>query len=162
MAIPFIVHWPKGLTPGITDVLLSVPDVLPTAMGLAGLSNDIPADIEGTDFSNLVQNPKNSKVEKPENILLMLGNSRGLYSEKYTLCLQEYKKQWDKRKGKKIAKAFVYDNINDPYQLHKIELKEVPELAKKLLVDLGKQLKKTNDPWYQKRKYDDLMVYPEE
>lgn len=162
MAIPFIVHWPKGLTPGITDVLLSVPDVLPTAMGLAGLSNNIPADIEGTDFSNLLQNPKTSNIEKPENILLMLGNSRGLYSEKYTLCLQEDKKQWDKRKGKKIAKAFVYDNINDPYQLHKIELKEVPELAKKLLVDLGKQLKKTNDPWYQQRKYDDLIVYPKE
>jgi len=159
MAIPFIVHWPKGLQAGISDVLFSVPDVLPTAMGLAGIGNQIPEDIEGTDFSTLIESPTTSKVKKPESILLMLGNSRGVYTDRYTLCLQENKKQWDKKKGSKIAQAFIYDNLKDPYQLNKIDIKDNPKVAKNLLNYLGKLLKKTNDPWFQKKKYKHLIPY---
>ena len=111
MAIPFIVHWPKGLTPGITDVLLSVPDVLPTAMGLAGLSNNIPADIEGTDFSNLLQNPKTSNIEKPENILLMLGNSRGSIFRKVYPLFTGRQKAMGQKKRKKNSQEHLYTTI---------------------------------------------------
>jgi len=161
MAIPFIVHWPKGLKAGgISDLLLSVPDVLPTAMGLAGLETKIPSTIEGTNFSELLKNPSTSKVEKPKGILLMLGNSRGILTNNYTLCLQENKKQWDKKEGTKLAETFIYDNVNDPYQLHKIPLEDKPKVAEQLLQQLGVQLKKTNDPWFQKKKYKDIIPYP--
>jgi len=160
MAIPFIVHWPKGLKAGINDVLLSVPDVLPTTMGLAGFKSEIPEEVEGTDFSELLKNPKTDKVKKPEGILLMLGNSRGILTNEYTLCLQENKKQWDKKEATKLAESFIYDNVNDPYQLQKIDLEENPKVAKKLLIQLGTQLKKTNDPWFQQKKYSEVIPYP--
>lgn len=158
-AIPFIVHWPKGLKANINDILLSVPDVLPTTMGLAGLSDKIPSAVQGTDFSELLTNPSSTKIKKPEAVLLMLGNSRGVLTKRYTLCLRENKKQWDKKEGTKLAETFLYDNIEDPYQLKKISLDERPEVAKELLTKLGGLLKKANDPWYKNRKYNNMIPY---
>lgn len=161
MAIPFIVHWPKGLKAGgVNDILLSVPDVLPTTMGLAGLANKIPPEVQGTNFSELLSNPLTKDVKKPEAILLMLGRSRGLLTNRYTLCLQEGKDQLSKKKGTNLTKTFLYDNIEDPYQLHKISLNERPDVSKALLKRLGEQLKMANDPWFQKRKYSDVIPYP--
>ncbi|WP_366186143.1 sulfatase [Flavobacterium ovatum] len=160
MAIPFVVHWPKGLKAGIQDLMLSAPDVLPTAMGLAGLSQQIPNTVQGTNFSDLLQNPKTTTVKKPEAILLMLGNSRGVLTDRYTLCIEENKTPWDKKEVKDLARTFIYDNKNDPYQLKKISFKEQPEVAKKLLVQLGEKLKMANDPWYKSKKYNDLIPYP--
>lgn len=157
MAIPFIVHWPKGLKAGISDVLLSVPDVLPTAMGLAGLESQIPQDIEGKNYATMLTNPETTSIEKPKNVLVMLANARGVYSEKYTLCVQQ-----DKKDKKDIASTFLYDNLNDPYQLNKISLHTLPEIASDLLKDLGMLLKTTNDPWYQNKKFKELIVYPKE
>ena len=160
MAVPFIVHWPKGLKANINDILLSVPDVLPTTMGLAGIGDKIPATVQGTNFAPLLQNPKTSSIKKPTGVLLMLGNSRGILTDRYTLCLKENKKQWDKRKGTALAETFLYDNQEDPYQLKKISLKERPEVAKRLLKQLGEQLKHANDPWYKEQKYSDVIPYP--
>ncbi|WP_282080413.1 sulfatase family protein [Aquimarina algiphila] len=158
-AIPFIVHWPKGLKSGIKDVLFSVPDVLPTVMGLAGISNQIPKKVEGTDFSSLLTDKENSTVKKPKAVLLMLGNSRGVLTDRYSLCLRENKKQWDKKEATKVAEAFIYDNLEDPYQLNKIDIKDKPKLAGELLVELSKLLKKTNDPWFQEKRYKNIIPY---
>ena len=160
LSVPFIVHWPKGLKADITDVLFGATDVLPTAMGLAGLSNQIPSEVEGTNFAGLLLNPENNSVKKPEDVLIMLGNSRGIFSGKYTLCLEENKKQWDTDKGTEISEAYLYDNINDPYQLNKIDLKTLPEVSSKLLKSLGEKLKMSNDPWFQQKKYSNLIPYP--
>lgn len=158
LAIPFIAHWPKGLSTSTEDVIFSVPDVLPTVMGLAGLGSKIPSDIEGTDFSSLLVESQ-LKVKKPEAALIMLGNSRGVHTTKYTLCLKENKKPWDKHDVKTIEEAYFYDNIADPYQKHKIKLESNPEVSKVLLNHLGILLKKTNDPWYQSKKHKDLIPY---
>ncbi|GAL82068.1 choline-sulfatase [Algibacter lectus] len=120
MAIPFVVHWPKGLKAGINDIMIGAPDVLPTAMGLAGLENDIPTEVQGTNLSDVLKNPKTSKIEKPQALLLMLGNSRGILTDRYTLCIQENKRPWDKKETKKLAATFIYDNLEDPYQLNRI------------------------------------------
>jgi len=152
-AIPFIVHWPKKLKSGITDVLFSVPDVLPTTMGLAGIANKIPKEIQGTDFSSIIKNDKNSQVKKPKAILFMLVNSRGVLTNRYTLCLKENAKK------RTIIEAFLYDNKEDPYQLNKIKLSDKPKVTKELLLELSKLLEKTNDPWFQEKKYQELIPY---
>jgi arylsulfatase A-like enzyme len=100
MAIPFIIHWPKGIKKGISDVLLSAPDVLPTTMGLVGLEANIPAVVQGFNFADLLKNPQNSKIKKPESLLLMLSHSRGVLTDRYTLCINEkiknQPKSWEK------------------------------------------------------------------
>jgi arylsulfatase A-like enzyme len=159
LAIPFIVHWPKGLKPGTTDVLFSVPDILPTTMGLAGIGQRIPKAIEGSDFSSIVLNQEASTIEKPEAILLMLGNSRGVMTERFTLCLKENKKQWGKMEATSIEEAYLYDNIEDPYQLTKVKIEDVPEVSEKLLKELARLLEKTNDPWFQEKRYSNIIPY---
>ena len=155
MAIPFIVHWPKGLKKGISDVLLGAPDVLPTIMGLAGLEAKIPTDVQGINFADLLKNPQTSKVKKPESLLLMLSHSRGVLTDRYTLCVNENKKSI-----KEIGETFIYDNLKDPYQFNKISLDKDPEVAKILLAHLGEKLKMANDPWYQTKKFNHLIPYP--
>jgi len=161
LGIPLIVHWPNKLKGGqINDVLFSVTDVLPTTMALAGLSKSIPETVEGKDFSQLLTNPLASTIEKPEGVLLLLGNSRGILTNRYTLCLRQNKKPWEAKEAKGLEKAYLYDNEKDPYQLHKIKLEQLPEVSKKLLALMGDELKRTNDPWYQRKLYSDLIIYP--
>ncbi|GAA4232826.1 sulfatase [Postechiella marina] len=160
LAIPFIVHWPKGVKSGINDVLFGAPDVLPTAMGLAGLKEEIPSDIEGVNYASLLLDNKAEKVTKPEAVLIMLGNSRGVMTKRYTLCVQENKKPWNSDEGSKVEEAYYYDNLNDPYQLNKIKLQTNPEVSKFLLSSLGALLEKTNDPWFKKKRFNDLIIYP--
>ncbi|MFS4493423.1 sulfatase [Maribacter sp. 2308TA10-17] len=157
LGIPFIVHWPEKLKGGqVNNVLYSVTDVLPTTMGLAGLKQKIPERVEGTDFSELLTDPLSTEIRKPEGVLLMLANSRGILTDRYTLCLKQNKKLLE---AKELEAAYLYDTQEDPYQLKKIPLDERPEIAKKLLVLLAKELKRTNDPWYQQKKYDNILPY---
>ncbi|MGA9637733.1 sulfatase family protein [Flavobacterium sp.] len=155
MAIPFIVHWPKGLKKGIADVLIGAPDVLPTVMGLAGLESKIPTEVQGLNLAELLINPTTTKIKKPESLLLMLSHSRGVLTDRYTLCVNENKKA-----TKELGDTFIYDNLKDPYQFTKISLDKEPEVAKMLLSQLGQRLKQANDPWYKTKKFNDLILYP--
>jgi len=139
-AIPFIVHWPKGLQPRTTNLLLSVPDILPTVMGLSGLKNNIPKTIEGSDFSSYLLNESTSTIKKPIASLLMIYNARGVLTDRYTLVIQK------KNVKKEHVESFIYDNEKDPYQLNKLQLDEIPKISKKLLKELAILLKQTNDP----------------
>lgn len=158
LAIPFIVHWPSKIQSGLTDILFSVPDVLPTVMGLAGLANDIPAEIQGINFASLLLKEQGA-VEKPEAALILLENARGVLTERYTLCITiPYGDDGQVKKGI-LKEAFIYDNVNDPYQLNKINFEDRPEVSKQLLANLGQLLKNTNDPWFQNRYFDTLITY---
>lgn len=162
LGIPFIVHWPKSLKgDSVQDVLFSVTDVLPTVMGVTGLGDQVPTSIQGKDFSKLLLGTDTIAVEKPEGVLLMLGNSRGILTNRYTLCLKQNKKPWDKQKASEIEVAYLYDNQEDPYQFTKLKLSERPKIAENLLSLLGSKLKEANDPWYQLKLYPDLIVYPD-
>ena len=44
--IPFLIRYPGKLEPGVKDLILSTPDIMPTVLGLSGLSNEIPDSLE--------------------------------------------------------------------------------------------------------------------
>ncbi|MDO6807556.1 sulfatase [Zobellia galactanivorans] len=158
LAIPFIVHWPKGIKAGgINDVLFSVPDVLPTVMGLAGMGQKIPEAVQGYDFSPLIIPSSDTSIEKPKGVLLMLTKSRGILTDRYTLCVEQ---KADRRNRTPDDKdIYLYDNLKDPYQLKRLGLDERPQEAAALLQLLGSELKRTNDPWYQQKKFKDVIRY---
>ena len=161
IAVPFIVHWPNGVKANINDILLSATDILPTTMGLAGLGEKIPSEVQGKNLANSILNPSFNHEERSDAALLMLNNSRGVLTNRYTLCIQEEMNE-EKNEETYLIDSFLYDNLKDPYQLNKINLNEKPEVAKELLTKLGKLLKKANDPWFQKRKHDTIILYPKE
>jgi uncharacterized sulfatase len=90
--IPFIVRWPERMKPGTSDLMLSVPDMMPTLLGLMGLKDRLPAGVEGTNFSkSFMGQPQ----ETPEFVLYFnplfdsaLGGMRGLRNSRYTFVIQ--------------------------------------------------------------------------
>ena len=154
IAIPFIVHYPGMLEPGVNTSLFGAVDVLPTILGLAGMADKISDEIKGEDFSKKLRAPSDKALGK-EAVLLMLGRERGIYTEEYTFCVTEDEER------QAIADVYLYDNHADPYQLNRLGREEKPELVNEMLITLGKKLKEAGDPWYALRKYGEYIVYPD-
>jgi arylsulfatase A-like enzyme len=148
--IPFIIKWQSKLQHRVEDLILSVPDVMPTLLGLAGLEDKIPGEVQGNDYSaNLYQ--KSSGInEKSGSALYINAKSRGIYTGKYMFVVEE--------KSGKVSKSYGYDNARDPYQLNKIPFENLQngEVLKKQLAQL---LKETNDSWFQKKICNDFLLY---
>ena len=53
MNIPFLVRFPDKIQPRVDDLLLSAPDIMPTVLGLCGLGDSIPAEVQGRNFAPL-------------------------------------------------------------------------------------------------------------
>lgn len=132
--VPFIVRWPGHLRPRTDDLLLSAPDVMPTLLGLAGLGRNIPAGVEGVDYSDLLLGKET--IARPDSALYYQEDKRGVRTHRYTFAMEtECKKKSgqivinDGRFGREVL--HLYDNQNDPYQLNNIVLEE-PGIAREL------------------------------
>ena len=120
--MPFVIRYPNVVTKGaILDVPLSVIDIMPTLLGLAGVP--IPDTVEGVDLSLIM---KGSTGDAPESVLIMnpcpfsIGDKRGY--DQYP----DYKGMRIEYRGV-ITTQYTYvhtidqpwllfDNTNDPYQ----------------------------------------------
>lgn len=140
--MPFIIKWPGKIKPGTDDLLLSVPDIMPTVLGLMGMNKDIPAEVEGVDYSGIFSG---QEVERPDSALYFFAKPeddtekrRGVRTHTHTfvICYNN--------KGEK--ESFLYDDINDKYQMTNIYGQD-KELEKDLIEKLRKILVKTNDPF---------------
>ena len=55
LRVPFLIRWPGELKPRHDDLLLTVPDIMPTTLSLMGLHAGIPKEAQGTDYSSLLR-----------------------------------------------------------------------------------------------------------
>ena len=150
--IPFIVKWGKKLQHRVEDLMISVPDVMPTVLALSGLENEIPETVQGVNYSDIITQKK-TKVNKPESVLYIDYNSRGLYTGSHTFIVQTSDKV-------NFEEAYYYDNEKDPYQLHKITGEEMDKtLVEKWKKDLVTQLKAIDDKWAQKKICGNYLQY---
>lgn len=53
MNVPFLVRFPNKIKPRVDDLMLSSPDIMPTLLGLAGLADSIPAEVQGRNYAPL-------------------------------------------------------------------------------------------------------------
>ena len=149
---------------------MSTPDIMPTVLGLCGLGDSIPAEVQGRDFSSIflkddatVGNVRptgalyiqNMDGEKDENGLIQtyFPASRGIKTAKYTLAL------YIDRKTKQLKKSLLFDDENDPYQLKNLPLDEHKEVVEQLYREMGAMLKEINDPWYTEKILSDRIPY---
>jgi arylsulfatase A-like enzyme len=121
--VPFLLRHPRAIAPGtVVRNPISVIDVMPTLLGLAGV--EIPDAVEGVDLSGYVSA---ATRDAPDSVLLMnpcpfsVGDPRspdqfphfkgmrmeyrGLRTSRYTY-VRTIDRPW-----------LLYDNENDPYQL---------------------------------------------
>ena len=112
--IPLIVRWPGHLPAGhVSDLLVGVVDHAPTLLGLAGIP--VPAEMNGLDLSDALLGRSDGH---PGSALIAeyvsFGQSslyqpwRGVRTARYTYA------RWLQ------GGAILYDNQEDPYQLHNL------------------------------------------
>lgn len=116
--VPFLAYWPKGLGLGGRKLStpLVAPDIMPTLLGLCGLA--IPATVEGLDRSAWLRG-KEPESDRAALITCVTPfgewtrgkggrEYRGLRTVRYT-----YVRTLD-------GPWLLYDNQEDPYQLHNL------------------------------------------
>lgn len=140
--IPFIVHYPKKIKPKTDDLLISVPDYMPTMLGLIGLGDKVPAAVEGVDYSNVFFN---EEVARPDKQLYFgsepsnpSSGTRGFRNEDYTFAVVK------NDNGDKFY--YLYNDKKDPYQMKNL-WGENSNFDAKMEQELQDLLKSMNDPW---------------
>ena len=140
--VPFIIRWPGHIEPGQDNLLLGTPDIMPTLLGLTGLSEQIPDVVEGTDYAATLLGESNSRPQSafyihPNVYDPMLADRRGVRTDQYTFVVS-------RQSGEETM--ILHDNLADPFQLKNI-VKEQPTVVNRMRELLNQWLIKTNDPW---------------
>lgn len=167
MNVPFMVRYPGKLQPRVSNLLLSSPDIMPTVLGLAGLDQNIPQEVEGHDYSMHFMNPRN-RMALPQSALYIrnvngdknkeglitsyVPVSRGVKTHEYTLAI-------DIDKNGKIKKTFFFNDQKDPYQMKNLPFNPKGKVEKELLRQMASLLKQANDPWYKNHILSDIIPY---
>ncbi|MHC4069979.1 MAG: sulfatase family protein [Planctomycetota bacterium] len=142
MRIPLLIRFPGRIQPRSDDLLISVPDIYPTLLDLMGFKNDIPAEVQGVSHAKLLTNGSGFRPDAQLYMWVPKGKPsygrRGVRTSRFTMMTQKM--------PDKPIKAFLYDNVSDPYQLKNIA-EESPDVIKELTAKLNVILKKLDDPW---------------
>lgn len=152
LGIPLIMYLPSKIRHHIDDTLFSVPDFMPTILGVLGLQKYIPRSLDGTDFSAQLLDPDAAKSDRKSSLYYGKGDEFGVRTHQYTYAINA--------QGELIA---LFDNKRDPYQLSLLSLDGIPtEDATFLKSELGGWLKHIQHMWYQQKKFPDMINYPRE
>jgi arylsulfatase A-like enzyme len=149
--VPYLIRFPRRLRHRLEDLMISTVDIMPTILGLMGLSGRIPSTAAGRDFSRELISGDWSDHPKPKSALFLgFGNRfKGVRTDRYSLQINE------------DGEPLVWDNTMDPYQVHPIPLAGIPEPEGEFLRgELGRWLKESNDPWFRERRFASLIKYP--
>ena len=141
IGIPFIIRWPGNIEPGRDDLLLSVPDYMPTLLGLMGLSDEVPSGVEGTDYSAALVG---QRVERPTSAPYL--NMRDGGDEYGARGLRTHRHTFVVRRTKEAEETILYDNEKDRYQLENIADRNAA-LVLELRRELNGWLRRAGDEW---------------
>lgn len=134
--IPFIVRYPGVLTHRKDNLLLNVPDIMPTLLSLMGMPEAIPADVEGRDHAAILRGEGGTRPEASLFIGALKYNPvRGIRTERYTYIARI-------SSGKRSVE--LYDNERDKFQMTNIAGTD-SALEKDLSRMLNDLLARTND-----------------
>ena len=68
MNVPFLVRYPGKIQPRVDDLMISSPDIMPTLLGLCGLGDSIPVEVQGRNFAPLFFDEK-ADIVRPTGAL---------------------------------------------------------------------------------------------
>jgi arylsulfatase A-like enzyme len=156
--VPFVLRYPRKVKGGmVSDACMNTVDIMPTLLGLCGLSAKIPREVEGMDLSHLAVGSKGSE---PDAALLMNTGACASWEDGH-----EWRALRDRRftyavyrgGGKLPRKELLFDNVSDPYQTKDlIEDPEHKKTADRFREMLKDRMSKLNDTfpassWYRGR-----------
>lgn len=169
MNVPMLIRWPGHVIPKVdTELIMSSPDIMPTILGLAGLADKIPAEIEGRNYAGRFDGSGNTAPlrtgalyirnvdgdkDADGNVISYFPVARGIKTATHTLALTIDKKT------RKLKSALLFDDVNDPYQMHNLPLDQNRQLVADLCRQMVPLLKEADDPWYSQRILADMIPY---
>ena len=122
--------------------MISLMDLYPTMLGLAGLGDEVGEQVQGMDFSPLIVAGKGRYPSsqpyfryfptEPES------GKRGVRTERYSYCLSF--------KNGVATDTLLFDRKNDPFMVKNIAGDVKPGVYKKLDRELKQWLVKAKDP----------------
>ena len=143
MRIPMLVRWKGTLAARRDDLLLSVPDLYPTLLHLMGAGADVPAEVQGVNYAQLLRTGEGDRLTaqlymKCPQGSIQLGK-RGVRTHRYTLVI-------DRQPGKEET-VLLRDREQDPFQMKDYKA-ERPQLVQELRREqLEPLLQRVGDPW---------------
>ncbi len=143
MRVPLLMRWKGRLPARRDDLLLSVPDLYPTLLHLMGAGDDVPREVQGSSYAQLLVTGDGDRpgaqlyMKCPEGAMHL--GKRGVRTHRYTLVV-------DRQAGAQET-VLLRDRAQDPYQM-KDYAAERPELVEQLRREhLEPLLEQLGDPW---------------
>jgi len=150
--VPFLVSYPRQLGRRKRQLItpIDVPDIMPTLLGLAGIS--VPESVQGANYSSLVSG-RGKEAAEPSALLNMpvsfsvirrhgVAEYRGVRTPRYTF-VRSIHGPW-----------LLYDNQTDPYQKQNLLGKDrYRDLQARLERLLDKKLKSAGDEFLPGARY---------
>ncbi|MEG1885115.1 MAG: sulfatase [Alistipes sp.] len=165
--VPFLVRYPKKLTPRVDNLLLSSTDIMPTLLGLAGLQTHIPTNVEGHDLSSVLMQGT-TQTARPRAALYMRnldgkrdaeGLVRGFFPAARGVKTQRYTMELTIDRQHRLTGVRIFDDQEDPYQMQNLNPKQHKALFKELCGELAVVLESANDVWYRDKILADMIPY---
>ncbi len=156
--IPLMMRFPRkfGRTARRSAVLMNLPDLMPTLLGLSGIP--VPPGVEGTDYSSTTPTTRTTAPISSAFLGLPVSNCgfpeyRGIRTLQYTYVRSTH------------GPWLLYDNQRDPYQMHNLCGRAgAKAIQARLDIELSAWLKALNDQFLPGADYlrrDHLSHYQE-
>lgn len=164
--VPFIIRYPEKIRPHVDSTLLSTVDIMPTLLSMAGLSEDIPASVEGRDLSPVLME-NGMECDIPESVLYIRnvngpkgddGMVKGFFPIARGIKTDRYTFEVAIKKNGTLAGITIFDDLQDPYQLKNIDYRTCPELFESLWNQLNEKLAEANDIWHRDQILEKLNI----
>jgi arylsulfatase A-like enzyme len=158
LMVPFLLRYPKelGKAQKIVDTPVNTPDILPTLLGLSGI--EIPASVQGSDYSEVISGEK-----KSENEAVLIQCPVPFHQWNYSRGGREYRGVRTNRftyARDLNGPWLLYDNKLDPFQMNNlIGLDEYVFIRSDLEKQLQELLQKTNDKFLSGAEYMKMWNY---
>ena len=121
---------------------------MPSVLGLLGLAADIPKTAEGVNYAPALLNGDFSATPKPAASLYLFDKAKGIRTARYAY-------QVDDKGGTQL-----FDLSKDPYCLTSLAPKSIPPKDFEFLrTELGRQLRRADDPWLKKQQNPEWIAY---
>ena len=142
MRVPFLARWPSRIVSQRGDLLLSTPDIAPTLLELMGFGTEIPRQVEGTSYAQILMGKEMPRPTSQPYFWIpcdqpALGR-RGVRTRTHTYVET-------REPGKPVARV-LYDRAQDPFQLDGISVED-PAAVQDCVDELTRWLEIAGDPW---------------
>jgi len=156
--VPFLLKAPS-LNKGKTDALFNTVDIMPTLLSMMGI--DSPKEVEGKDMLPFIKGEKETPIN--EGSLMMCTGPTAMWGNGFEW--RAYRtKQYTYAIYRRDRKEFLFDNINDKYQMNNlVKNPKYKDVLKEIKANMYAEMERIGDDFeknsfYKKHWVEDRII----